>query len=79
MAPPSPTFNLMKPAAQQSVIQDAVAGHGGIGWGVPAERARGSEFDFENGRVVKPWEGERIHDIHVDDLELTLGNAKNRG
>ncbi|PON46346.1 BZR plant transcription factor [Parasponia andersonii] len=78
VAPPSPTFNLMKPVAQQSVLQDAVVGHGGIGWGVPAERARGSEFDFETGRV-KPWEGERIHDIGVDDLELTLGGGKNRG
>ncbi|KAG2263473.1 hypothetical protein Bca4012_014544 [Brassica carinata] len=28
---------------------------------------------------VKPWEGEKIHDVGVDDLELTLGNAKGRG
>ncbi|KAF8114363.1 hypothetical protein N665_0039s0122 [Sinapis alba] len=27
---------------------------------------------------VKPWEGERIHDVAMEDLELTLGNAKGR-
>ncbi|XP_024020611.1 BES1/BZR1 homolog protein 2 [Morus notabilis] len=78
VAPPSPTFNLMKPVAQQSALQDAVGGHSMIGWGPPAERARGSEFEFENCRV-KPWEGERIHDIAVDDLELTLGSGKTHG
>ncbi|XP_062102350.1 BES1/BZR1 homolog protein 2 [Humulus lupulus] len=77
VAPPSPTFNLIKPVAQQSVLQDAVGGHGPVGWGIPADMARGPEFDFENGRV-KPWEGERIHDIAVDDLELTLGSGKAR-
>ncbi|KAF3439040.1 hypothetical protein FNV43_RR17315 [Rhamnella rubrinervis] len=81
-APPSPTFNLMKQAvAQQSSFHDhhhAVIGHGGIGWGNSAERARCAEFEFESG-TVKAWEGEKIHDIGVDDLELTLGSAKNRG
>lgn len=70
MAPPSPTFNLIKPAVSQAVF-----------WGSPAaEMARvPPEFEFENARVVKPWEGERIHDIAVDDdLELTLGNGKGR-
>lgn len=67
----------MKPVAQQIALQDAVGGHGRIGWGPPTERARASEFEFENGRV-KPWEGEKIHDIAVDDLELTLGSGKNR-
>lgn len=75
VAPPSPTFNLVKPVAQQSGFLDGVDGHGGLGWGAAAERGRGSEFEFENGRV-KPWEGERIHEIGVDDLELTLGCAK---
>jgi brassinosteroid resistant 1/2 len=29
---------------------------------------------------VKPWEGEKIHDVGIDDLELTLGhNTKGRG
>lgn len=69
--PSSPTFNLVKPVSQQSTIQDAV----GMGWGAATERARGSEFEFESCRV-KPWEGERIHEVAVDDLELTLGNGK---
>ncbi|CAA6653566.1 unnamed protein product [Spirodela intermedia] len=29
----------------------------------------------QSGRV-KAWEGERIHDVAVDDLELTLGSGK---
>lgn len=37
------------------------------------------EFAFGNntsGRLVKPWEGERIHEECVsDELELTLGNS----
>ncbi|CAH8347771.1 unnamed protein product [Eruca vesicaria subsp. sativa] len=37
-----------------------------------------SEFKFENSQV-KPWEGERIHDVGMEDLELTLGNGKARG
>ncbi|KAK9136392.1 hypothetical protein Syun_015722 [Stephania yunnanensis] len=66
-APSSPTFNLMKPgleSVQQSCRVD-VNGRGG------------SEFEFENGRVMA-WEGERIHDIGVEDLELTLGSGKAR-
>ncbi|OVA18654.1 BZR1 [Macleaya cordata] len=62
-APSSPTFNLMKPVLQQKSSQDAVGG---------------PEFEFESGRV-KPWEGERIHEMGVEDLELTLGSGKNRG
>lgn len=41
------------------------------------ERAWAPEFEFENGRV-KPWEGERIHEVGVEDLELTLGSGKSR-
>lgn len=63
-APGSPTFNLVNPAV---TMPDAAAGTAG------GEKGRGgTEFDFESGRV-KPWEGERIHDVAVDDLELTLG------
>ncbi|XP_042495251.1 protein BZR1 homolog 1-like isoform X2 [Macadamia integrifolia] len=69
-APASPTFNLVKPmVAQNNSPQDDSAA--GIVWG------RGPEFEFESGRV-KPWEGERIHEIGVDDLELTLGSGKAR-
>ncbi|XP_059623717.1 BES1/BZR1 homolog protein 2-like [Cornus florida] len=77
-APSSPTFNLVNPLAKQSSIRDAVEGHGELGWGAAAKRGRCSEFEFESG-TVKAWEGERIHEIGVDDLELTLGNGKARG
>ncbi|XP_008241630.1 PREDICTED: BES1/BZR1 homolog protein 2 [Prunus mume] len=76
VAPPSPTFNLMKPVAEQSVLQNTINGHGGMAWGNSTERGRGSEFEFESG-TLKAWEGERIHEVGVDDLELTLGNGKN--
>ncbi|XP_010521471.1 PREDICTED: BES1/BZR1 homolog protein 1-like [Tarenaya hassleriana] len=33
----------------------------------------------EQSLLVKPREGEKIHEVGVDDLELTLGNAKARG
>ncbi|KAF5463937.1 hypothetical protein F2P56_014060 [Juglans regia] len=79
LAPPlSPTFNLMKPGAQQGSFHEGVDGHRGLDWGAAAERGRGSEFEFESGRV-KPWEGERIHEVGVDDLELTLGSGKTHG
>ncbi|KAG2719999.1 hypothetical protein I3760_02G015900 [Carya illinoinensis] len=73
-APPSPTFNLMKPVAQQGFLRD-VDGHGGLDWGAAAQRGRGAEFEFESGNV-KPWEGERIHEVGAEDLELTLGSGK---
>ena len=77
-APSSPTFNLVKPVAMECSIPNAVDEHGGLGWGAAAERGRGPEFEFESGRV-KAWEGERIHEVGVDDLELTLGSGKTRG
>ncbi|KAJ4715048.1 putative BRASSINAZOLE-RESISTANT 1 protein [Melia azedarach] len=77
-APPSPTFNLVKPVFQQISLNNTVDGQAGLTWGMAAERGRVSDFEFESKRV-KPWEGERIHDIGVDDLELTLGGGKNRG
>ncbi|XP_077233248.1 protein BZR1 homolog 1-like [Tasmannia lanceolata] len=74
-APSSPTFNLVNPIAQHNFSAETLPG--GIGWGLTVERGRASEFEFESGRV-KPWEGERIHEIGVDDLELTLGSGKQR-
>ncbi|KAE9613001.1 hypothetical protein Lal_00027662 [Lupinus albus] len=77
-APPSPTFSLMNPAImryQQQIIipKDSSAD---MQWGAAGERGRGgSDFDFENGGV-KPWEGERIHEVGMDDLDLTLGFGK---
>ncbi|XP_042375500.1 protein BZR1 homolog 1-like [Zingiber officinale] len=64
--PGSPTFNLVKPFG--SMKGTAVLTSGGI-----SEREQeGTEFEFEN-RWVKPWEGEKIHDVGPDDIQLTLG------
>ncbi|XP_010474344.1 PREDICTED: protein BRASSINAZOLE-RESISTANT 1, partial [Camelina sativa] len=68
MVPTSPTFNLVKPAPPQ-MFPNAAAFQ---------EIGQSSEFKFENSQV-KPWEGERIHDVGMEDLELTLGNGKARG
>ncbi|KAD2805863.1 hypothetical protein R6Q59_029134 [Mikania micrantha] len=64
--PNSPTFNLVKPMAPMAAAKDA-----------GSDKGKGMDFEFENGGV-KAWEGERIHDVGLDDLELTLGsgNAK---
>ncbi|KAI4321578.1 hypothetical protein MLD38_034943 [Melastoma candidum] len=65
--PTSPTYNLVMPAVMK-VSPNVTA----------KEQERGSEFEFLKGQV-KPWEGERIHEVGLDDLELTLGsNGKNR-
>ncbi|XWS15877.1 hypothetical protein CRYUN_Cryun34aG0040000 [Craigia yunnanensis] len=48
---------------------------------VPMSDAIAAEFAFGSNitRLVKPWEGEKIHEECVaDDLELTLGNSKTR-
>lgn len=66
MGPTSPTFNLVKPVAQRTSPKDAIS-----------EKGKGIEFEFENGGV-KAWEGERIHDVGLDDLELTLGSGNSR-
>ncbi|KAE8709870.1 Protein BRASSINAZOLE-RESISTANT 1 [Hibiscus syriacus] len=62
--PTSPTFNLVKPFVPQSLPNDLIK-----------EKGHGLEFQFESGQV-KPWEGERIHEVGLDDLELTLGSGK---
>uniref|UniRef100_A0A1J3G0Q1 Protein BZR1 homolog n=1 Tax=Noccaea caerulescens TaxID=107243 RepID=A0A1J3G0Q1_NOCCA len=64
--PASPTFNLVKPPVPQQLSPNTAA---------TQEIGQSSEFKFENSQV-KPWEGERIHDVAMEDLELTLGNAK---
>ncbi|KAK9066689.1 hypothetical protein SSX86_014012 [Deinandra increscens subsp. villosa] len=61
--PNSPTFNLVKPVAPVAAAKD-----GG------SDKGKGMEFEFENGGV-KAWEGEKIHDVGLDDLELTLGSG----
>jgi hypothetical protein len=48
---------------------------------IPMSEAISDEFAFGSSAVglVKPWEGERIHeDSGSDDLELTLGTSKTR-
>jgi brassinosteroid resistant 1/2 len=43
------------------------------GMAAAGERGRGGpEFEFDKGRVT-PWEGERIHEVAAEELELTLG------
>ncbi|KAJ6404800.1 hypothetical protein OIU84_012885 [Salix udensis] len=64
--PTSPTYNLVKPVAQQILSHNLV-------------KDNGMSMDFEFGsEQVKPWEGERIHEVGLDDLELTLGSGKAR-
>lgn len=38
-------------------------------------KGKGVEFGFENNVAVKAWEGERIHEVGLDYLELTLGRG----
>ncbi|XP_074577109.1 protein BZR1 homolog 1-like [Curcuma longa] len=67
-APASPTYNLVNSGATTSTKNAECSPGGEV-----LERGRvAMEFEFESG-TVKPWEGERIHDVGVDDLELTLG------
>ncbi|MCD7453430.1 Protein BRASSINAZOLE-RESISTANT 1 [Datura stramonium] len=65
--PTSPTFNLIKPAAQRTPSNDMII-----------DKGKSIEFDFENVSVKAAWEGEKIHEVGLDDLELTLGNGSAR-
>ncbi|KAJ8541029.1 hypothetical protein K7X08_001845 [Anisodus acutangulus] len=65
--PMSPTFNLIKPAAQIIPSNDMII-----------DKGKSIEFDFENVSVKAAWEGEKIHEVGLDDLELTLGNGSAR-
>ncbi|KAJ1384929.1 hypothetical protein SESBI_42078 [Sesbania bispinosa] len=65
--PISPTLNFIKPATasqQQNLQPDNNR----------IQEMRSSEAEF--GVPVKPWVGERIHEVGLDDLELTLGSGK---
>ncbi|CAN4105282.1 unnamed protein product [Withania somnifera] len=64
--PASPTFNLVKPVAQPLGPNDMIT-----------DKGKNIDFDFENVSV-KAWEGERIHDVGFDDLELTLRSGSAR-
>ncbi|XP_027354459.1 protein BRASSINAZOLE-RESISTANT 1 isoform X2 [Abrus precatorius] len=62
--PISPTLNFIKPVSKQLNLP----GDNRI------QEMRSSEAEF--GVQVKPWVGERIHEVGLDDLELTLGSGK---
>ncbi|GER42454.1 brassinosteroid signalling positive regulator family protein, partial [Striga asiatica] len=68
--PGSPTFNLMRPVEARE--EDPLRPGGG---GDVADKGKGVDFGFE---AVKPWEGERIHEVGMDELELTLGSGNTR-
>jgi brassinosteroid resistant 1/2 len=58
-APTSPTFNLVN------------QGLASTGAEVVTGTAVVQDFEFEREKVT-PWEGERIHEVAVEDLELKL-------
>nr|GMC84283.1 protein BRASSINAZOLE-RESISTANT 1-like [Ipomoea batatas] len=61
-------FNLMKPVNPQRVpSNDAMI----------LDKEKSVDFGFENV-AVKAWERERIHEVGLDDLELTLGGGTTR-
>ncbi|KAL6855985.1 hypothetical protein ACP4OV_018787 [Aristida adscensionis] len=71
-APASPTYNLVNAgggaaSAANSMELDGMA---------PAVGRGGPEFEFDKGSRVTPWEGERIHEVAAEELELTLGVGK---
>lgn len=66
LAPLPPTFNLKRPAPRKISLD------GG-------NKQKGIIPEMEiGGTQVKPWEGERIHEVGLDDLELTLGSGNPR-
>lgn len=68
MVPTSPTFNLMKPVSAERIPSND---------GMMLDKGKSVDFGFENV-AVKAWEGERIHEVGLDDLELTLGSGNTR-
>ncbi|KAF2314421.1 hypothetical protein GH714_026265 [Hevea brasiliensis] len=83
--PNSPTFSLVS-SNPFGFKEEALAGggsHAGFDHtaDVPMSEAISDEFAFGSNAtgLVKPWEGERIHeDCESDDLELTLGSSRTR-
>ncbi|GAB4839390.1 Protein BRASSINAZOLE-RESISTANT 1 [Ancistrocladus abbreviatus] len=61
--PTSPTFSLVKPMVQQMMLNDVMV-------------ERGANVAEAKNVKVKPWEGERVHEVGLDDLELTLASGK---
>lgn len=91
--PSSPTFSLVDASnsnhpfglagrmwtpGQSGTCSPAVNGGVDQTANVPMSDVISTEFAFGKG-LVKPWQGERIHEECVsDDLELTLGNPSTR-
>ncbi|XP_058779518.1 BES1/BZR1 homolog protein 4-like isoform X2 [Vicia villosa] len=66
---------------QSGTCSPAIAAGSDHNADIPMAEAISDEFAFGNSAagMVKPWEGERIHeDSGSDDLELTLGSSKTR-
>ncbi|KAG2646413.1 protein BZR1 homolog 1-like [Panicum virgatum] len=59
-APASPTYNLVNPSSGASASTS-----------MELDGMAAAEFEFDKGRVT-PWEGERIHEVAAEELELTL-------
>ncbi|RAL47321.1 hypothetical protein DM860_013286 [Cuscuta australis] len=71
-APTSPTFNLVKPAPAAATLGGPSRGDGFL---FNEEGKMSMDFDFEKV-AMKAWEGERIHEVGLDDLELKLGSSR---
>ncbi|XP_010558116.1 PREDICTED: BES1/BZR1 homolog protein 1 [Tarenaya hassleriana] len=82
-APSSPTRRLNRTAIPECDESDVSTVDSGRWFCFQAPSGPPSPtFNLVNksgGDSVKPWEGEKIHEVAVDDLELTLGNPKARG
>ncbi|OIW14838.1 hypothetical protein TanjilG_30557 [Lupinus angustifolius] len=63
---PSLSFSIKPPLQQQHALPDNRG---------KMQAMTISEAEF--GEQVKPWVGEKIHEVGLDDLELTLGSGKN--
>ncbi|XP_050882827.1 BES1/BZR1 homolog protein 4 [Lathyrus oleraceus] len=66
---------------QSGTCSPAIAASSDYTADIPMSEAISDEFAFGSNTfgIVKPWEGERIHEEFLtDDLELTLGNSKTR-
>nr|GMD10309.1 BES1/BZR1 homolog protein 4-like isoform X1 [Ipomoea batatas] len=77
--PSSPTFSLVSP--NPFGFKEPLSNALDRSADVPMSDAIQAEFAFGcNAKgIVKPWEGERIHEECItDDLELTLGNSNTR-
>lgn len=61
--PTSPTFNVVKSVAHHAMPDNSIR-----------EIRSSEEFEVQ----VMPWVGEKIHEMGLDDLELTLGSGKAR-